>query len=137
MTDTANHCRIAQNLIEQVWNRGDSAFLDTMIAPDYVDTAYAPPNAEGHKAMVERLKSVIPDARWSVISIVADDTSVVFELRLNGTHRGEFRGIAPAGNAIDIVGYRHFTFRNGKLVRHAALLDTAGLLRQMKGEQAA
>jgi len=133
MTRADQNAETVRRLVDEVWNAGDPARLDAFLAPDFEDEAYSPPNAQGHKAMVATLRDVIPDARWTIERLTAGGDAVVCELRLTGTHQGAFRGIAPQGFPIDVRAYRTFLFVNGRIRRHAALLDTAGLLRQMAG----
>lgn len=121
-----------RRFIDEVWNGGRSDAIEAYMAPDYVDRAYTPASAEGHRAMVETLKSVMPDGRWSIDAIGEKDGIVMVELTLTGTHLGPFRALAATGNDIRVRGYRSFVFAGDRIVEHRALLDTHALLQQMQ-----
>jgi len=50
---------------------------------------------------------------------------------MRGTHREEFRGIAPTGNELDITGIGIFRFADGKVVESWDNLDQLGMMRQL------
>ena len=50
---------------------------------------------------------------------------------MRGTHRGEFRGIAPTGNALEITGIGIFRFSEGKVVESWDNFDQLGMMRQL------
>lgn len=128
---STEYAAVVRDFIDLVWNGGDSAAVAKFVDADFVDRAYDPPNAQGHAKMVEMLKQVVPDATWSIDRLVAQDKTVVCELTLTGTHRGAFRGHEPKGNVLKVRAYRTFVFGEGKIIEHAALLDTSTLLKQM------
>ena len=129
---TETRIETVRRFIDEVWNGGESAAVSAYVGEAYVDQAYAPPNAEGRRAMVETLKSVMPDARWTIDAIGERDGTVLVELSLRGTHRGAFKGVASSGNDIHVRGYRTFVFEGDRIVEHRALLDTHRLLQQMQ-----
>lgn len=126
------HRALVAAFIETVWNGGAVDLFGDFVAPDYEERAYTPANAEGHCNMVGVLKRVMPDAEWTIESIVADSKGVICEMMLTGTHQGAFKGIEPRGNAIRVRAFRNFRMRDGKIAGHSALLDTAELTRQMQ-----
>ena len=51
---------------------------------------------------------------------------------MRGTHRGEFRGIAPSGNRIMVTGIGIFRFSDeGKVVESWDNFDQLGMMRQL------
>ncbi|WP_191969550.1 ester cyclase [Neorhizobium galegae] len=128
---------IVRGYIEEIWNRGLIERFGSFFATEYQEAAYSPANSEGHCAMVAVQKRIMPDAVWSIERMTAEDDSVICELTLRGTHQAAFKGVEPAGNSIHVRAYRTFVLKDGKIVHHSALLDTAELLKQMRGQQAA
>jgi steroid delta-isomerase-like uncharacterized protein len=128
---------IVSGYIEEIWNNGRVERFADFFATDYEEAAYSPANAEGHCAMVAVLKRIMPDAVWSIERVTAEDDCVVCQLILRGTHQAAFRGVEPSGNPVRVRAYRSFVLKDGKIVHHSALLDTAELLRQMRERQAA
>jgi steroid delta-isomerase-like uncharacterized protein len=136
MQDQANKT-IIRGYIEEIWNRGLTDRFADFFAPDYEEAVYSPTNAEGHCAMVAVQKRIMPDAVWSIERMIAEDDGVMCELTLRGTHQAAFKDVEPSGNPIRVRAYRTFVLKDGKIVHHSALLDTAELLKQMRGQQAA
>jgi predicted ester cyclase len=51
-----------------------------------------------------------------------------FRLRLIGTHKGSFRGIAPTNKGVSWRSCNVVEIRNGKAIRNASLLQQLGVL---------
>ena len=51
--------------------------------------------------------------------------------RMTGTQRGEFMGIPPAGNTINVSVCDYFRVDNGALTEHWGIMDAAGMMRQL------
>jgi predicted ester cyclase len=134
---TTAHTEIVRRFIDEVWNQGRSEAIASFTAPGYIDKAYNPPNVDGHRAMVDTLKSIIPDVHWTIDALVAQNDLVMAELTMRGTHLGSFRGIEARGNPIEVRSYRTFRFDGDRIVEHRALLDTDRLLKQMAEVKAA
>lgn len=134
---TKTNKTIVRGYIEEIWNRSLIERFENFFAADYQEATYSPANSEGHCAMVAVQKRIMPDAVWSIERMTAEDDSVICELTLRGTHQAAFKGVEPSGNPIRVRAYRTFVLKDGKIVHHSALLDTAELLKQMRGQQAA
>jgi steroid delta-isomerase-like uncharacterized protein len=122
---------LVRRFMDEVWNGMNPAAADAFLAPDYVDHAYQPPNAEGLKRMVEALRATLPDQAITIEDIVAQGNTVMLRTILRGTHRGPFRGIPPTGNAVEVTVYRTFRLVDGKIAEHWGLADTTTLLQQL------
>ena len=62
---------------------------------------------------------------------MADGDKVVARVSYRGTHQGAFRGIAPTGKQIAVMGINIFRIANGKLVEHWGLTDRLAVLHQV------
>ena len=70
----------------------------------------------GYIAGLEDIVRAFPDYQWEPVQILVDGDHLAVRLWGTGTHRGEFRGVAPTGRAIrtqELVIYR---VRDGRLV---------------------
>jgi predicted ester cyclase len=72
-----------------------------------------------------------PDGQVTVEDLLADGDKVVVRISLRGTHQGAFRGIAPTGKPITLMGIHIFRFANGKVVEHWGLMDWLAALQQL------
>lgn len=117
--------------INDIWNRGDLEAVDRFLAPGYVDYAYDGGDVAALKAQATELVRILPDRHFDIECIVGNGDTVVAWMVLTGTHRGDFRGVAARGNPVSVTVVRWFNLADGQITAHRALLDTAGMLRQM------
>ena len=129
-----NNVSIVRQFIQRFWNEGDLGCIEQFLTEDYVDHAYVPGNAEGLKWTAGSLHAAFPDQSSVEESILAQGDRVVVRLKLEGTHRGNFRGTEATRNRINAKVYREYRLANGRIAEHWALLDTAALLRQIGAE---
>jgi steroid delta-isomerase-like uncharacterized protein len=125
---------IVQSFIETVWNANDPEAADRFLSPTYHDHAYAGGDANALKGVIRELGAAFPDQRQVIEDLVATDDRVMARIRLQATHTGTFRGLAPTGRAVDVRVARWFRIADSRIAEHWALLDTSGLMRQLKPE---
>ena len=63
--------------------------------------------------------------------MIAEGDEVWVHSRLVGTHRGEFMGIPPTEQKVDIEGIDRVRVSDGKAIEHWGVTDTAKMLQQM------
>jgi len=114
-------------------NSNDREALNGLLDEDYVfhnwrDTFRGRDAAYG---FLDGLQAAFPDMRIEVGEQVADDTYVVSNLRMTGTHEGEFEGISPTNKPVDANGMVMFKFKGDKIVEQWAQWDVLGMLSQV------
>ena len=77
------------------------------------------------------LRSAFPDVRAELVSIVEDGDRVGVHDQLVGTHRGEYRGVAPTGREVRVDFIHVFRVADGRIVERWGVADTAELMRQL------
>lgn len=123
---------LVRRFIEEAWNGTASCNLDDYLQIDYVDHAYEPGNRSGLEKALKEVAAAIPDRRFEIDDLVADRDSVGVRMTLKGAHLGDFRGMPASGNKIQVRVYRWYRVVDGLIAEHWALLDTAGLIKQIK-----
>ena len=81
------------------------AAVDAAFAENALDHDPAPGQGggrEGFRSFFHTLASAFPDAHLEPATLVADDEHVCIAYTLTGTHQGEFQGIPPTGNRIEV-----------------------------------
>jgi C-1 hydroxylase len=73
----------------------------------------------------------LPDMNYEIKQIIANNDRVVVQARGEGTHQGEFLGIADTGKRIEWNGIIAYRFEDGKVIETWQLVDVWGLMRQM------
>jgi steroid delta-isomerase-like uncharacterized protein len=122
-------------LIEGVWDRGDFALVDELIAVDYFGHASTPADEahgqEGYRRFHAALRTAFPNLRSTVEDQIAEGDRVVTRWTCRATHTGEFRGIPPTGKKGCVSGITIDRIAYGKVVECWTNADDLGLLQQL------
>jgi len=107
--------------------------LATFPHPHYelVATGAVHDGTEQVAAYYRESRAAFPDQRNEIISLRHADDAVVVELWLRGTHRGDFRGLPPTGQAFECRMSAFFVFDGDRLVCERIYFDVLTLLRQL------
>jgi predicted ester cyclase len=89
---------------------------------------------DGIDAMVGLTLRAFPDLEFTVLRWVEDGDVIVTEEVMEGTHQGEFAGIAPTGRPVRLPMVHVTRVVDGRIVERVAYHDTAGILRQLSGD---
>lgn len=76
-------------------------------------------------------RAAFPDMHDTIEDMLAEGDKVAVRVTVQGTHRGEFQGIAPTGRQISFAGFAIFRVVDGKIVENRALNDRQGLMQQL------
>ncbi len=132
MTSETNIAAL-QRMADMV-NRGNLDTLDEVVDQDAVDHDPAPgqqPGPEGFKSFFTALRTAFPDLALEPVTVVADDEHVAMAYTINGTHQGEFQGLAATGRRISVRGVEIVKFRDGKLIERWGSSDEMGIMAQL------
>jgi predicted ester cyclase len=121
--------------VEEVSNEGNLDLVDE-IFDRYIshqsDGRTEERGPEDVKRFIGEFRQAFPDFRSTIEYQVAEGDMVVTRWRASGTHQGEFRGIAPTGKPVAIIGIGVFRFSDeGKVVESWDNLDELGMMQQM------
>src|SRR5688572_17801988 len=132
---SARNKLVARRAVDEVWNRGNLAAADELVAGDYV--GHSSPSTDethgpaGYKQFYAALRAAFPDIRFTVEDQVAEGDRVVTRWTAHATHTGEFRGIPPTGKRGSVTGITIDRVAGGKLVECWTNADDLGLLQQL------
>jgi steroid delta-isomerase-like uncharacterized protein len=113
---------------------GDLTAVDELVSDDYVEHELVPglaPGKAGVRQLFGMFHSAFDDAGVAVDDMIAEGDKVFVLARMTGTQRGDFMGIPPAGNTINVSLCDYFRVDNGALVEHWGVMDAAGLMQQL------
>ena len=126
---------ISRRLQEEVFGQGNVELVDELLAPDYVSHAPGAPEqrrgAENIKQIVRTYRSAFPDLTYTVEEQVAEGDMVVTRWTARGTHEGEFMGVAPSGNTIEVSGMSMDRISGGKIVEDWVNWDALEMMQQI------
>jgi predicted ester cyclase len=124
-----------KGIIERLYlsfNGGEPGVIDELVAPDAVMDM---PGIQGAsrddlRAFVDAARTGL-DVDFSVELLVAEGDLVAALVRLTGTHRGDYYGRPPTGNAIDVEVHQTWRVQNGKVTAMYGLPDWFSLAAQL------
>jgi steroid delta-isomerase-like uncharacterized protein len=127
---------VVHRYINEVWNKGNVALVDELVAQNYVDHDPAnppnlPPGATGLKQHISAMRAAFPDAHFEIEDMITEGDKVVTRWTVTGTHNGTLLGIAPTGKKVIVTGIWIDRIVGGRIQEEWANWDTAGLLRQI------
>src|SRR5438067_1644058 len=143
---TEENKAIVRNLFEEVFNKGNVAAVDQLVAPNSVGHLDFPTNVpvpaefqlslEDLKQVVSQFRTTFPDLYYTVELLVAEGDMVVTRVTARGTHTGEYRGltykgIPPTGKQVTWTYTSIDRIRDGKMVEQWSNGDDLGRLQQL------
>ena len=132
-TEVENKAQI-RRIYEELFNKGNLAIADELIAPDFLNHEAPPGSNRGPESMrrlITMLHTAFPDVHYTIEEMLAEGDMVSCRMIMNGTHQGSFMGIAPTGRSVRQAQMHFVRFRNGKVIEHWAVRDDLGLMRQL------
>jgi predicted ester cyclase len=113
---------------------GNQEVADEIIAPDcplYFGGMFLGTGPEAFKQMRAMVYSGFPDFRWTIEELIAEGETVAERVTGRGTHQGEFMGVPPTGNRVEIPGVAMVHIREGKIAELRGVPDLLGLMQQI------
>jgi len=125
---------IFRRYLEEAWNQSNLEVVDE-IFDRYISHQ---PNGSVHergpqdvKRFVSEFRAAFPDLRLIIGEQIAEGDKVVSRGTIRGTHQGEFRGMAPTDEEMEIPGMAVFRFSSeGKVVESWDSYDQLSFMRQ-------
>lgn len=128
---------LVRRFLDEVYNRGNFAVADEVIAAKYtshnglgIDVL----GPEGIKATAMAQREAFPDLRSEVVQLVAEGDYVVVRGQDTGTHLGPFMGLQPSGRRFRVTWIDIFRIENGQLQEAWLEIDVGAFRRQLGGE---
>ena len=137
MTDkiTAANKALLRRFYKEVYVDWDMALVDEVLSPRFTSHDWPNDGRAGPEAFREyyaAIRSAVPDARYQVDDLIAEDDRVVVRWTLRGTHQRDFAGIAATGRPIALKGIAIYRVDDGKLMERWVVSDLHGLLEKIE-----
>jgi len=116
-------------------NAHDTSAFGDIHAENYIQHSGRSPN--GLAAQIENVRTIfarMPDVQARVEDRIIQGDKVVARMTFSATHTQPMQGIAPTGRRFTLRTIDIWRVENGKLAEHWDIVDTAGLLKQLRGE---
>jgi predicted ester cyclase len=130
--ETENKAK-ARQIPEGILTEGNLDLADELFADDYVGRFLSEPHhgPEGVKEYASIVQNAFSDIEATVEDVIAEDDKVVRRDRLTGTHDGEFMGIEPTGEDVEITGIVILRVEDGQFVESWGQANTYELMQQL------
>jgi steroid delta-isomerase-like uncharacterized protein len=120
---------------EEIWGQQNVDAIDDLVAEDFVGHDPSRPEPvrgpDGVRAVVEMLFSAFPDTQVDLEEVVAEGDRIAMRITASGTHEGEFMGIEPTGEEMEVSVMTFQRIEDGKAVEEWQIVDTLGMLQQL------
>ncbi len=129
-----DHALTMRSTYERI-NAGDIDGFGELLADDFVehdDTPGLPPTKSGTLDFFRMLLTAFPDMHMVVDDLIADGDKTVARVTAKATHQGDFMGLPPTGNRveIDLIDIMRFDAA-GIVCEHWGVADMLGLMQQL------
>ncbi|MDQ3965685.1 MAG: ester cyclase [Actinomycetota bacterium] len=127
---------LARREVEEIFTQGKLDMAEEIYASDFVDHDLVLPREmhgpEEMKEYVGMYRSAFPDLKVTLEDQVAEGDKVVNRWTAQGTHLGEYMGIAPTGKEVRFAGIHISRIdQEGKIAENWEVYDLMGLMRQI------
>ncbi len=132
MTD--DNKSIMRRAYDEILNEGRLEVADELIAEDMIEHERFPgleSGREGFKTFVTTFREAFPDLQVTVEDMIAEGDKVAARATMRGTHQGEFLGIPPSGNSIEVPVVDIARFADGMGVEHWRVTDNMAMMVQL------
>ena len=126
---------ISRRADEELFNRGNLSIADELFASNFV---YHDPvsheelrGPESVKSYATMLRVAFPDLHQTIEEQIAEGDKVAYRWTARGTHQGEFMGIAPTGNRVEMTGISIARLIDGKIEEIWENYDALGMMQQL------
>jgi len=123
---------IVRKMFEAI-NKQSLASLDKLMAADFVLHMHSRQTqgwAVGRQVVEDEIKA-FPDFHVAIEDIIAEGDKVCVRLQETGTHKGEYRGLAPTGNKLSYTVAAIWRIAEGKVVEGWIVYDQLEFLEQL------
>jgi len=126
---------IMRRMYEEVWNKRNLEVAKELISPSHamqlIDLPDSGIGPEAYARNVVQFVRAFPDLKLTVLDMVAENEKVVAFWNISGTHKGEFRGIAPTGKKISVDGITINQLSDGRIMDSYVSLDMWSMMKQL------
>lgn len=131
--DEEKNKTIVKRNIEEIWNKGNIAVVDEILATNYIRHLPGGKEIRGREAYreyVKRYYNTFPDLRFTIEDLITAGDYVVLRWSCVGTHTGEAMG-PPTGKKFKLTGIVIYRLAGGKMAEDWSEFDRLVLMNQL------
>lgn len=127
--------QLIDRYFDEILSDGNFADADEIIAPDFI--IHGLETLRGRERFLEVQTTVIreafPDLTVEVNDVFGDVNKVAVRATLAGTHQGEYLGIGPTGNQVEMESIMILRISNGRIAEVWSEMDSLTWFQQLGG----
>jgi predicted ester cyclase len=125
--------QIVKDMFERAINQRDDTVFDELIAGSYVNYDMPMPETgpAGLRALMGGFFAAFSDMRIVIEQTLGEGDLVCTRGYFEGTHDGEFMGVAATENKVNVKYIDIWRLEGGKAVENWVRLDMLGLMQQL------
>lgn len=123
----------ARRVTDEFWNQGRLDVADEIYTGESVHHGPTPElrGPQQMKRFVSDGRGAFPDLNFTVDEMVAEGDTVVARWTFTGTQQGEWFGIGPSGDRVQLRGVTTYRLADGKVRENWANYDVLDFMRQL------
>jgi predicted ester cyclase len=125
---------VVRRFFEELLSTDDLTVADEILSPGfrfYFAGGPDPMDLERYKEFLVARRAAFPDRRFVVEDMIAEGDKVSVRFTMHGTHKGEFRGLAPSDTEVKMTGIDMIHLAEGKMVEDRVEVDQLGMMQQL------
>ena len=132
---TEENKAIIRRGLEEILNQRNLDAVDAYFSSNYLGHDPALPEdlhgPQEFRRFAASYLSAFPDLHISIEDQFAEGDKVVTRFTSRGTHQGDFMGIAPTGNRIEVEAISIDRIADGKSAESWTIVDVMGMMQQL------
>ena len=132
----ASNKELIKRFYQEVYVDWNMELVDKVLSSQFTSHDWpngGPTGPQAFRDYYAIIRSALPDARYEVDDIIAENDKVVVRWRLLGTHKGDYQGIAPTGRLVTLRGIAIYRVERSRLMERWVVSDLYGLLEEIRG----
>ncbi len=124
---------IPHRYYDEVYNQKNLDVIDEIYNKNVIShiSSQEIKGTDGIKEFVSKNLNGFPDIHFSIEDQIAKGDMVVTRWTFTGTHKGEFKGIAPTGKSVTATGITMGKIAKGKIIESWISWDSLGMMQQI------
>jgi len=120
---TAENKELVRRYFDERWNHGSLDVCDELLSSSM--------DIEEQKEFVRAQHAALGNLHLTILDLLAEGDQVAIHWRIDGTHQGDFLGVAPTGKPVTFQGIALLRITDGKIADDIAYWDNQSILEQL------
>ena len=120
---TAENKELVRRYFDERWNHGSLDICDELLSSSM--------DIEEQKEFVRAQHAALGNLHLTILDLLAEGDQVAIHWRIDGTHKGDFLGVAATGKPVTFQGIALLRITDGKIADDIAYWDNQSILEQL------